>query len=49
MLGYLVRWVSLLTGHYSQPRISNFVWGLLPQFHWGDLAWSEVGFELKTM
>jgi hypothetical protein len=29
--GYPARWVSLLTGHDPQPRISIFMRGLLPQ------------------
>ena len=49
-LGYPARWVSLLTGHDPQPRISIFVRGSLPcgvcchrgKFHRGDLVWGGV-------
>jgi hypothetical protein len=48
-MGYPERWVSLLTGHNPQPRISIFCAGFVAtEKNSTGVTWSEVGFKLKT-
>jgi len=47
IMGYPVRWDSLLTGHDPQPRISIFMFGATEENSTG-VTWPAVGFEVKT-